>query len=206
MLDRFGRRYLSKPIGAPIARFIGRLGISPNQLTVLGFISALISAVFFANEIFFWAGVFLLISGTFDVLDGELAKVSKSVTPWGAYLDSMTDRYSDTIVLLGLAWYYTQANEVIYVLLVALAIAGALLVSYTKARAESIIDNFTCGLMERPERMILLTIGAFLEAAFPAVAMKVILWCLVFLVHLTAIHRIIYTYKRIKTPIDTGAE
>lgn len=198
MLDRFGRMYLSRPIGAPIARFIGRLGISPNQLTVLGFISALLSAIFFANELFFWAAIFLIISGSFDVLDGELAKATGSVTPWGAYLDSMADRYSDTIVLLGLAWYYTQANEVIYVLLVTLVISGALLVSYTKARAESIIGNFTCGLMERPERIILLTIGAFLEVVFPIVSMKITLWCLVFLIHLTAIHRIIYTYKRIK--------
>lgn len=194
MLSKFGRRYLSGPIGAPIARLMGRAGVLPNQLTILGLFSALTSAIFFANGNFLWGGVFLLVSGTFDVLDGELARVMKRVISWGAYLDSVTDRYSDTLVLLGLAWYYSQHDEVIYVLLAALTIAGALLVSYTKARAESIIENFTCGLMERPERIILLAIGAFAGTEW----MKVFLWGLVFLVHLTAIHRIAYAYKRIK--------
>lgn len=193
MLSEFGRRYLSRSIGETTARLIARLGVSPNQLTILGLISALTSAISFANGRFILGGVFLLVSGTFDILDGELAKTMKRVTSWGIYLDSVIDRYSDTLVLLGLAWYYTQRKEVVYVILVILVIVGALLVSYTKARAESIVKNFSCGLMQRPERIALLAIGAF------SGAMRVVLWVLVFLVHLTAIQRIIYSYKRIKT-------
>lgn len=194
MLSDFGRRYLSKPIGRPIARIISKFGILPNQLTVLGLGSSLISAIFFAKGRFAAGGALLLLSGVFDLLDGQLAKIANRVTFWGAYLDSVTDRYSDTLVFLGLAWYYTKCQEPIYVILVTLAIAGALLVSYTKARAESIIKDFSSGLMERPERIILLTIGAFLGNK----AMRFILWSLVLLVHLTALERIIYTHKRIR--------
>jgi phosphatidylglycerophosphate synthase len=103
------------------------------------------------------------------------------------------DRYSDTIVLLGLAWYFTQLKDSLYVLLISLIIAGALLVSYTKARAESMIKNFSCGLMERPERILLLAIGAFVPGGI-----KPALWILVVLIHFTAFHRVFYTWKRIR--------
>ncbi len=194
MLSDFGRRYLSKPIGRPIARVMAKFGILPNQLTALGLVLSLISAILFAQGRFAAGGVFLLLSGVFDLLDGQLAKIANRVTFWGAYLDSVTDRYSDTLVFLGLAWYYTQHQEPIYVILVSLTITGALLVSYTKARAETIIKDFSSGLMERPERIILLAIGAFLGDK----VMRFILWSLVLLVHFTALERVIYTHKRIR--------
>jgi phosphatidylglycerophosphate synthase len=198
MLSEFGRRYLSTPIGRPIARFLSRAGISPNQLTVAGFAFALTSAICFGNGNFILGGILLLLSGVMDLLDGELAKERREVTDWGAYLDSVMDRYSDTIVLLGLAWYFTQAKDPLYVLLVSLVIAGALLVSYTKARAESIIGDFSCGLMERPERIILLAIGTFIPGG-----MKPVLWILVLLIHFTAFHRVFYTWRKIRKETDS---
>lgn len=193
MLSEFGRRYLSGPIGRPIARCLRRCGISPNQLTIVGFVFAGISAICFANWRLSAAGIFLLLSGTMDLLDGELAKVNGKVTHWGAYLDSVMDRYSDTIVLLGLAWYFTQTKDPLYVLVTSLIIAGSLLVSYTKARAESILENFSSGLMERPERIILLSIGTFIPGGI-----KPVLWILLILIHLTAIQRILYTWRRMR--------
>jgi len=173
----------------PLARLLLRLHLRPNQLTILGFGVSLLAALAFARSRERLAGSLLILSGLFDFFDGSLARLSGQVTPFGAFLDSVLDRYSDLVVLLGLLLLFVRAGRRAEVLLTMAVLIGTVMVSYTKARAQALGVACEVGLMERPERQICLVAGA-LFGLFP-----VILWILAILVNLTAVQRILYTRR-----------
>jgi CDP-diacylglycerol---glycerol-3-phosphate 3-phosphatidyltransferase len=166
-----------------------RRRINPNVLTAIGLFINLVAAYLFAFGYFRWAGLTIVIAAIFDLTDGPVARLSKRVTPFGGFLDSVLDRYSDLLLLTGLLVYYSRGSRFWYVVLVAVAMIGAIMTSYARARAENVIPSCKVGFLERPERIVLLIIGAL----FNRVA--AVLWVIVVFSNLTVLHRIIHTYR-----------
>ncbi len=173
----------------PFARFLLRLHLRPNHLTILGLGVSLLAALALARGRGRVAGCLLILSGLFDFFDGSLARLSGQGTSFGAFLDSVIDRYSDLVVLLGLLSLFIQAGRNSEVLLTMGVLVGTVMVSYTKARAQSIGVACEVGLMERPERQICLIAGALLDL------LPLALWVLAILVNLTALQRILHTWR-----------
>lgn len=169
-----------------IVRFLTLMRIRPNHLTFLGFVMSIGTAIAFANGYFKTAGLILIIAGLFDMVDGMVARGSRTETPFGAFFDSVMDRYSDLIMYLGLITWYAQQGRMTYVILVGVVMIGSVLTSYTRARAESLIPQCKVGFLERPERIVLLIIGAFYY-------MDPVLWVMAVLSNWTVVHRILYT-------------
>lgn len=163
--------------------------VNPNILTFTGLGINIFATVLFARGQFFWAGLILLFGGMFDMLDGAVARVTKTVTRFGAFLDSVVDRYSDMLMLFGLLIWYAKVDRLFYVGLTGMAIIGAVMTSYTRARAESLIPRCKVGFLERAERVVMLIIGALTDR------MAVVLWILAILTNWTAVQRTWYTHK-----------
>jgi len=146
----------------PFARRITE--INPNTLTLFGLVLSLIAALLFAMQERLWAGVFLLASGFFDALDGLVARANNRTTKYGGFLDSVCDRFADAAVIIG-AMYggLTHLYSIPFWLTGTLAILGSLMVSYTRARAEAAGASASIGLTDRPARMIILIVGAFID-------------------------------------------
>jgi CDP-diacylglycerol---glycerol-3-phosphate 3-phosphatidyltransferase len=163
--------------------------VNPNLLTAVGLFINVVAAYLFAFGYFRWAGLTIVVAAIFDLTDGPVARLGKRVTPFGGFLDSVLDRYSDLLLLTGLLVYYSRGSRFWYVVLVAVAMIGAIMTSYARARAENVIPSCKVGFLERPERIVLLIIGAL----FNRVA--AVLWVIVVFSNLTVLHRIIYTYR-----------
>jgi CDP-diacylglycerol--glycerol-3-phosphate 3-phosphatidyltransferase len=136
-------------------------GISPNHITVAGMLLSLAAGVLFAAGAIFWGGMLLWASALMDPIDGTVARLSGKVSRFGALLDSTLDRYSELFVFFGLMVYFKNGRMLIVVML---ALMGSIMVSYVKARAESLGQKEFRGLMQRPERIILLIAGTVLNA------------------------------------------
>jgi soluble lytic murein transglycosylase len=183
----------------PVGHVLFRLHLRPNHLTLMGLgVSFVASAAFVAGRTR-TGGFLLLLAGLFDFFDGSLARVSGQVTPFGAFLDSVIDRYSDLLVLLGLVVFFASMAERRAALIAMAGLVGSIMVSYTKARAESIGVECNVGFMERPERMICLIAGALFDVLEPA------LWFLALFANVTAIHRIAFTRRAIRAATGAGA-
>ena len=174
--------------------------ISPNVLTFLGLIINTVAAFFFgfANQnnfvrMFLYAGLVIIGAGIFDMVDGRVARLTDQVTVFGAFFDSVIDRYSDVVIFFGLLVYYARAERLFYVGLVAFVMTASLMVSYTRARAEALIGSCKVGFMERPERIVLVILGALFNRWG---VMAPALWVLALFSTITVIHRISYTYNR----------
>lgn len=183
-----------------IVRGLALTRISPNVLTFLGLVINIVAAIFFgyANaqnhvRMFLYAGLVIIGAGIFDMVDGRVARATGQVTTFGAFFDSVIDRYSDVALFFGLLVYYARANRFFYLVLVAIVMVSSVLVSYTRARAESLIGSCKVGFMERPERVVLVIIGALFDKWH---AMAAVLWVLAVLSTITIIHRIVYTYQQ----------
>jgi CDP-diacylglycerol--glycerol-3-phosphate 3-phosphatidyltransferase len=170
-----------------IVRAFVRTGVNPNFLTFIGFSINLVAAYLFAYGYFRWAGATIFLAGIFDMTDGRVARLAGRVTPFGGFYDSVMDRYSDLCLLIGLLIYYGRISRYLYVSLVAVAMIGSVMVSYTRARAESLISSCKVGFLERPERVVLIIIGALFDRMAP------VLWLIAVLSNVTVIHRILYT-------------
>ena len=171
-------------------RPLAAAGITPNMLTLAGFVLAAASAVAIAINHPIWAAILLFIGGACDLSDGALARVQESRSTFGAFFDSTLDRYSEAVVLLGLVYLYGSQGRTWELLVVFAALVGSLMVSYTRARAEGL--NLECreGLYARPERVMTLVVGLLL---YPW-----LLWFIVALAvlsNLTAIQRIHHVWK-----------
>jgi CDP-diacylglycerol--glycerol-3-phosphate 3-phosphatidyltransferase len=178
----------------PIARLLARKDISPNWLTLIGLSITVVSAFLYGKGLFPLAGIILLVSGLFDVLDGDVARLSGKVTKSGAFLDSTTDRYADFAVLAGITFYYTKIG-IGYVIIALLLILGSFMVSYTRARAEGFGIECKIGFGDRPVRFITIIIGSLFGS-------NIFFFFMLFLMaatNLTAIYRISYVLKRLKT-------
>ena len=151
---------------------------------------SIVTAWLFARGHFTAAGAMLIVTGLFDMVDGMVARQTGSETPFGAFFDSVMDRYSDLIVYIGLIIWYGEQGRMTYVVLVGVVMMGSVLTSYTRARAESMIPHCKVGFLERPERIVLLIIGSFYY-------MDPVLWVIAVLSNWTVVHRILYTRAQI---------
>ena len=173
----------------PFARLLLRCRLRPNHLTILGLGVSLLAALAFAEGRARWAGGLLILAGLFDFFDGSLARLSGQVTPFGAFLDSVIDRYSDLVVLFGILFLFIREARTGAILLTMVTLIGTIMVSYTKARAQAIGVACEVGLMERPERLLCLIAGAVFHLLTPA------LWVLAILVNVTALQRILFVRR-----------
>jgi CDP-diacylglycerol--glycerol-3-phosphate 3-phosphatidyltransferase len=176
--------------------------ISPNVLTFIGLVINIVAAIFFGfgnstNYVryFLYAGLVIIGAGIFDMVDGRVARQTDQVTVFGAFFDSVIDRYSDVVLFFGLLVFYARGNRFFYVVLTAFVMITSLMVSYTRARSEALIGSCKVGFMERPERVVLIILGALFERWG---VMAPALWVLAVLSTVTVIHRISYTYNMAK--------
>jgi CDP-diacylglycerol--glycerol-3-phosphate 3-phosphatidyltransferase len=190
---------IGKFFGAIINRIVRWLALSkihPNVLTFLGLVINIWATWLFALGSFRWAAVVVIGAGVFDMVDGRVARATSQVTKFGGFFDSVLDRYSDLALYMGLLVYYASINRFPYIILTAIAMTGSVMVSYTRARAENSIPKCKVGFLERPERIVLIIIGALFLRMAP------VLWVIAVLSNLTVIHRMIYTYREAKALED----
>jgi CDP-diacylglycerol--glycerol-3-phosphate 3-phosphatidyltransferase len=177
-------------------------GISPNHITVAGMLLSLAAGVLFATGAIFWGGMLLWASALMDPIDGTVARLSGKVSRFGALLDSTLDRYSEFFVFFGLMFYF-RGGRMLFVVM--LALMGSIMVSYVKARAESLGQKEFRGLMQRPERIILLIAGTVLNTPInhyllgdcQDCTVKGTLVILAVLTNLTAIQRLLSSRKEL---------
>ena len=193
----------------PIEDFCIHLDIHPNTITMLGFIFNVFVGMLYVSGHFLWAGWVLIFAASFDFLDGRIARITGKVSQTGGYLDSILDRYIDIILFAGLATYY-RGTFVYYFALG--AILGTFMVSYTKAKAESMGIKCDVGLMQRPERIVMLGLGSIVSSIFQIAIMPfsdppysppqhlliLIIIVLAVLTNLTALHRIHFTWEKLR--------
>jgi CDP-diacylglycerol--glycerol-3-phosphate 3-phosphatidyltransferase len=186
--------------------------ITPNILTLTGLLINIFCAWLYGLGYFVEGGLVLIFANVFDMLDGRVARMQGRVTRFGAFFDSVIDRYSDLIVFVGImVWYArdTAAHSTLYVALTGIVLIGSVMVSYSRARAEGLDIECKVGFLERPERVVLLIIGSLTEVSagtYGAVAsvsplaaelifykMRAVLWVMAVLSHWTVIHRVYHT-------------
>jgi CDP-diacylglycerol--glycerol-3-phosphate 3-phosphatidyltransferase len=179
-------------IASRIAQSVFGDDVHPHLLTLIGLIINVGAAVCLGTGHWISAGWLILIAGFFDVLDGAVARSCNKSSRFGGFLDSVIDRYSDIVLLIGLIWYYATRGNVAYVFIVCIVLMGCILIPYSRAKAEVFIEHCRIGLMERAERTILLSVGAMFNV------MNVVLWVLAFLTHFTVLQRIHYAWKEMQ--------
>jgi CDP-diacylglycerol--glycerol-3-phosphate 3-phosphatidyltransferase len=188
-------RVIGLVFGRIISAIVSALALSrvhPNVLTFIGLLINIWAAFLFASGKFLFAGIVVIGAGLFDMVDGRVARETNRVTRFGGFFDSVLDRYSDLGVLVGLLVYYASINRFFYVVLTAIVMTGTVMVSYTRARAENTIPRCKVGFLERPERVVLIIVGALFNR------MAQVLWVIAILSNITVIHRMIYTWQETK--------
>ena len=192
MLDRRWRNGVERGLG-PLGRGLRRLGIPADALTVFGLLASVVTAVLIASGHLAWAVVGVIVAGVSDLLDGAIARGSGSASPRGAFFDSVTDRVSDALLLGGIAWYLIGRSP--YDAILAFAVAAcSMLVSYERAKAESLGLDARGGLMERAERFVLLGIALAFNIIVP------VLWIMLFATAGTAVFRFVRVYRQAAHP------
>ncbi len=156
-------RRISSGVVNTIARWLDRIGIHPNTLTLIGFMGHFAAAWLVAKGNLVWGAVVLIFFGLFDTLDGALARIQDNVTQFGAFLDSMCDRFSEAAIFLGIFYHFDSLDSSIGCLLTLLAMVGSILVSYSRARAEAVGVFPKLGVMTRVERYIVLALTLLLN-------------------------------------------
>jgi len=174
----------------PIGAFFNQLGIHPNTMTILGLIGNAIGAIFLALGHMTIGGLIILAMGPVDALDGTMARLRGETSAFGAFVDSVTDRYSELVIFGGLLFYYVQQGNLLGAILVYLSAAGSVMVSYTRARGQSLGYDTKVGLLSRFERYMILAPALILN--YPIVA----LWILAILANFTALQRILDVRQR----------
>jgi CDP-diacylglycerol--glycerol-3-phosphate 3-phosphatidyltransferase len=173
-----------KGVVDPLGAFFNRIGVTPNMMTMLGLFGNIVGAWFLSQGNMFLGGVFVLVCTPFDALDGTMARLRGEANEFGAFVDSVTDRYSELFILGGLLFYFTTHNDHVSTIAVYMAAAGSVLVSYVKARADSLKFDANVGILTRMERY--LVIAPLLLFNLPAVAA----WIVAVLANITALQRI----------------
>jgi CDP-diacylglycerol---glycerol-3-phosphate 3-phosphatidyltransferase len=183
-------RILMKGILDPIGAFFNRLGILPNTMTLLGLVGHTVSAFFLAQGNMLVGGLVVLALAPVDALDGTMARLRGEPSHFGAFVDSVTDRYSELVLFLGLIIYYTTQAEGTNVIVVYLAAAGSILVSYIRGRAEALGYEAKVGIMTRLERYFVIVPTLILN--IPMIGM----WILAVMANFTALQRILHVRKQ----------
>jgi CDP-diacylglycerol--glycerol-3-phosphate 3-phosphatidyltransferase len=185
-------RLIGITFGWAINKIVGVLAllkIHPNVLTFIGLLINIWAAWLLAGGKMFAAGVVVVGASVFDMVDGRVARETNRVTKFGGFFDSVLDRYSDLALYVGLLVYYASINRFSYIVVTAIAMTGSVMVSYTRARAENSIPKCKVGFLERPERIVLLMIGALFNRMAP------VLWVIAVLSNWTVVHRMLYTWQ-----------
>ena len=190
--SKIGHR-LDSPISKLIKLIFKTNNLNPTYFTLLGLLVNIFAAAAFICGKWLVAGLLILAAGFFDMLDGAVARTFGRVTKYGGFLDSVIDRYSDLVLLIGLIIYYASNHNMHLLTLTAIVSIGTILIPYTRARAEVFIPHCDVGIMERAERIILLAAGGIFQCVFNI--MPIVLWILAIFTHLTVFHRIYFTWK-----------
>ena len=181
--------------GAIIDRIVRWLALVPHpseRAHVPGTGHQYLAAYLFAAGSFRAAGLVVIGAGLFDMVDGRVARETNRVTRFGGFFDSVIDRYSDLALFMGLLVYYAWISRFFYIVLTAIVMTGSVMVSYTRARAECTIPKCKVGFLERPERVVLIIIGALFDRMAP------VLWVIAVFSNVTVIARMIYTWQEAK--------
>ena len=187
------------PLRAIISASVA-LGIHPNTLTLIGVLINVGAAIALGRRHFMLAFVIMIVANMFDFIDGKVAHLTGKQSEFGAFWDSTLDRFSDIALFLGLIYLYASLRRTDYVMVVSLAMMFSIMTSYARARAESLIDKCKVGFMERPERIVLLMIGAATNR------MGGVMWVILILSIVTVVNRINLTYLRLNDrPNTTGS-
>ncbi|HZS08946.1 MAG TPA: CDP-alcohol phosphatidyltransferase family protein [Blastocatellia bacterium] len=191
---------------------LARLNPDPNLLTVIGLFINIMAALLYGYGHFFYAGLVMIAANIFDMLDGRLARLTGRVTKFGGFLDSSLDRLSDMVTFLGIIIFYardTQYHSTLYASLTGAALIGSVMVSYTSARAESLIPKCDVGFFRRPERVVLLIIGSL--TVWPGSKnpllnkMPMTIWLMTMMSYWTFGHRLWHTWHQLRVMELKGA-
>lgn len=185
----------------PLIKILVKLGIHPNAITVMGVIIAAFAALIFLAGHLRIGGLLVLLGGLCDAVDGTLARSSNKVTRFGAMFDSTVDRYAEFIIFFGIAAHFVLNKDYLSSVAIFLALCGSLMVSYTRARAEGLGFEASVGLMQRPERIIFIGLGALIHP----VALKLAVWLVALLANFTAAQRIVYVYRQDLKELEKNA-
>jgi phosphatidylglycerophosphate synthase len=182
----------ARGVAESIVRPLAEHGVDPNAVTVSGFLFNCATAVVLASGHLSVGAVLLLFSGLFDMLDGALARVSKRQSDFGAFLDSVLDRYSEAAIFLALIWTFGARGDMLPVMLASAVVVGSLMISYARARAEGLGLEAKVGLAPRPERVMILGLGLLFKESTTVAALVV----LAVLTHVTAIQRLYHVWRQ----------
>jgi CDP-diacylglycerol--glycerol-3-phosphate 3-phosphatidyltransferase len=183
---------LARRVAESIVTPLARLGVSPNALTLAGFLLNLVTAVVIASGHLTWGGMLVLLSGVFDMLDGALARVANKKTVFGAFFDSTMDRISEAALFFGvLLYYYQHGGALLELTLTYVAVIGSLMVSYARARAEGLGLECKVGLFQRPERVVALGLGLL----FGRPALEIAIAALAIISSITVVQRIAHIWR-----------
>lgn len=191
------RQALNAYIEQPVAKGLARVGVSPNAVTFAGLAGAGVSAYLISEGVFWAGGIVMLLAGILDLFDGALARATGQDSDFGALLDSVIDRVSEIVVLLGLLLFYTRSGSVEGSVLVYLAVGGSVMVSYLRARSEGLGIDCKVGIMTRPERVAALGFGLIIGHWLPSVVL-VVLGAIAGLTILTTAQRLFHTWRSLK--------
>jgi phosphatidylglycerophosphate synthase len=172
----------------PLERLAKSIPFHPNAITTAGFLLTVLASGVLVSDLRL-GGILVLVAGFFDILDGVVARAHDKKSAFGAFLDSVLDRYSDAFMLLAVGWNLARSGNQTGLILSLLSVVGSFLISYTRARAEGLGYDCKNGLLERPERVVLVSLGAISGLIIP------VLWILAIFTHATALQRIYHVWK-----------
>lgn len=181
--DKFGHF-----LDGPLENIAKKISFHPNTLTIAGFLITVVASLVLLRNLAL-GGILVIIGGLFDVLDGVVARANGKGTKFGAFLDSVLDRFSDAFILLAVGCNLYNQGSISGLILAVLTLVGSFMISYVRARAEGLGENCTKGIMERPERLVLLSLGAVSGYMLP------VLWIMFALTQVTVLQRFYYTWK-----------
>jgi CDP-diacylglycerol---glycerol-3-phosphate 3-phosphatidyltransferase len=173
-----------------------QFGITPNSITIAGFLLNVLTAAVIASGRLSTGGALLLFSAAFDMLDGAMARVTDQHSRFGAFLDSVLDRYSESAILLGLLYVEAKLDHIGTAVLVYAVAVGSLMISYARARAEGLGLDAKVGIAPRPERVLILGAGLVFPGPATGKTVVVALWILAVITHFTAVQRLVHVWRQ----------
>jgi CDP-diacylglycerol--glycerol-3-phosphate 3-phosphatidyltransferase len=182
----------------PLIKILARWGINPNSFTLAGLIITSMAAVAFIMGHLRLGGFLILLGGLCDTIDGSLARFTDKATRFGAMFDSAVDRYSEFVMFFGMVVYFVMLKDYPTSVVTFFALCGSIMVSYSRARAESLGFDSRVGIMQRPERIVFLGLGALIHPG----ALKFAIWLVAIFANFTALQRIRHAYKQSETKFD----
>ncbi len=196
-----GMQQIFLKILSPLISLFTKWGLSPNFFTIAGLIITALAAIAFIAGFIRIGGVLILLGGLCDTFDGSIARSTDRSTCFGAFFDSVVDRYSEFVLFLGIGAHFILNDDYLTAMVIFLALCGSIMVSYCRARAESLGFEAAIGIMQRPERIVLIGFAAMIHIA----ALKFVLWLIAILANFTAVQRIRHVYKHDSNKLENKA-